>query len=147
MSGLNWDDLTEEQKLLVSPQPRHRLADRRQHDIFEVAHVWSPATAQQIVEPLLLSIGRYENGRIGEVFIDGLEEGKGKVSDRTTALRNDVATLISIALQYGAPIDELRGAMARSEVNLMGKVRMMPHTIIGTVLDALAGEATDGLVL
>jgi hypothetical protein len=136
-----WDELTEEQKVLCAP--RRRLDDRRHHDIVEVMHVWSPATPEQIVEPLLLSIGRYEDGRVGEVFIDGLEAGKGKVSSRTTALRSDVATLISIALQYGAPIDVLRGAMSRSDVNVMGKVRMMPHTIIGTVLDALAGEVLD----
>lgn len=139
-----WDKLSEEQKVLCSPQPRLRLPDRRPSDLIEAVHVWSPATTQQVIEPLLLTVSRYDDGagRIGEVFIDGLEEGRGKVSDRTMALRQDVATLISIALQYGAPIDELRAAMARSEVNFMGRTRMMPHTIIGTVLDALAGEGT-----
>ena len=136
-----WDELTEEQKLLCAPQRRLRLQERRTCDMIEVDHVWSPATAQEIVEPLLVSIGRYPDGRIGEVFIDGREKGKGKVAQRTTALRQDVAVLISIALQYGAQIEVLRDAMGRGEVQAMGRVRVMPHTIIGSVLDALAAEA------
>ena len=149
---ISWDDLTEEQKLLcagIDPeraedgphgQARLRLPGRRTCDTIEVDHIWSPATSQEIVEPLLLSIGRHEDGRIGEVFIDGREIGRGKVAQRTTALRQDVAVLISIALQYGAPIEVLRGAVSRAELNVMGKARIVPQTIVGTVLDALAGE-------
>ncbi len=138
---INWDDLTEEQKLLCSPQARERMADRRTRETIEIVHIWSPFTSQEIHEELLVSIGRREDGRIGEVFLDGRERGQGKVAQRETALRQDVAVLISIALQYGAPIDVLAAAVGRGEVNVMGKARVMPHTIIGTVLDTLAAEA------
>lgn len=137
---LNWDDLTEDQKLAAA-RLRIRLPDRRTADTVSVNHTWAPATTQEVVEPLLVTIGRYEDGRIGEVFIDGNEErGRGRVSDRTRFLRHDVAMLISIALQHGATVDELRGAIGRAEVNVMGETRLMPHTIVGTVLDALAAE-------
>jgi hypothetical protein len=136
-----WDELTEEQKVACSAQRRDRLESRRTRETIEIDHIWSPGTTQEIHEPLLISIGRYADGRIGEVFIDGREEGKGKVAQRTSALRNDVAVLISIALQFGAPIDVLRDAVARAEVPVFDKMRVMPHTLIGSVLDALAAEA------
>jgi hypothetical protein len=133
-----WDDLTERQKLDTAT--RVRLPSRRHSDLVEVVHIWGAGTTQEIHEPLLLDIGRYPDGTIGEVFITGLEDGPGKVAQRAVALRGDVATLISIALQYGAPIEVLRDAVARSEVSVMGKTRVLPHTIIGTVLDALVAE-------
>lgn len=119
---------------------RERLPDRRATDAIEVMHVWAPGTTQEIHEPLLVSVGRYEDGRIGEVFIDSLAQARGKLAARTMDLQKDVAVLISIALQHGAPIEELRAAVGRGDVNLMGKTRSMPATIAGTVLDALAVE-------
>lgn len=119
---------------------RERLPDRRASDALDVVHVWSPGTSQEIHEPLLVTVGRYDDGRIGEVFIDSQAEAKGKLAARTLDLQKDVAVLISIALQHGAPIEELRAAVGRGDVNLMGKTRSMPATIAGTVLDALAAE-------
>lgn len=142
---MTWDELTEEQKLEASAprQWRERLPDRRALDAIEVAHIWAPATDQQVEETLLVSIGRYADGRLAEVFIDyPLREGERRKSDRTVNLGHDVATIVSIALQYGAPIEVLRRAVGRAEVNYMGTARLMPHTIIGTVLDALAAEAS-----
>lgn len=87
---------------------RERLPDRRASDALEVMHVWWPGTTQEIHEPLLVTVGRYEDGRPGEVFIDSLAEARGKLAARTLNLQKDVAVLISIALQHGAPIEELR---------------------------------------
>lgn len=120
---------------------RERLPDRRASEALEVNHVWGLGTLQEIHEPLLVTVGRYEDGRIGEVFIESLALSRGKLAQRTLNLQQDIAVLISIALQHGAPIEELQAAVGRGEVNLMGKVRSVPHTIAGTVLDALAAEA------
>lgn len=120
---------------------RDRLPDRRYSEAIAVTHVWSPATSQEIHEPLLVNVGRYADGRIGEVFIDSLAEAKGKLAQRTLDLQKDIAVLISIAIQHGATIEELRAAVGRSEVNLMGRSQMLPATIAGAVLDVLAAEA------
>lgn len=112
---------------------RARLPARRAADTRVIHHVLPDGNQQE----LLITVGRYDDGRIGEVFID-LPYDKQK--HMTALLGKDVATLISIALQYGAEVDELRAAMGRSEVNRMGKMVEMPHTILGTVLDALASE-------
>ena len=119
---------------------RQRLPERRTAESVEAVHVWGAATAQEIHEPLLVTFGRYPDGRIGEVFIDSLAEAKGKLASRTVDLQKDVAVLISIALQHGASLDELSAAVGRSDVNLMGVARSMPATIAGTVLDTLARQ-------
>lgn len=88
-------------------------------------------------QELIITTGYYEDGSLGEVFID-LPYQQAKYA--TALLGKDAATLISIALQHGATVHELRAATGRSEVNHMGMMVEMPHTIIGTVLDALASE-------
>lgn len=120
---------------------RERLPERRASAAIAVVHVWAPGTAQEIAEPLLVTIGRYPDGRIGEVFIDSVAEAKGRLATRVTDLQKDVAVLISIALQHGAPIEELRAAVGHAEINIMGRVQRMPATIAGTVLDAVAEES------
>lgn len=137
-----WEDLTEDEKLAVAGVRRVRMPDRRTGEAIEIDHMWSPGTSGQIVEPLLITVGRFASGRIGEVFIDTPVHDGRKSSERQIALRNDIATLISIALQYGAPIEVLRAAMARADVNYMGTMKSMPHSIAGTVLDQLAAEST-----
>ena len=117
---------------------REVLPNRRESSADEVTHIWSPATDQEQVEDMLVTIGLYEDGRVGEVFINYVrDEGERKKADRVINLGHDVATIISIAIQYGAPIEKLRDAVGRSDVNYMGQVRSMPHTIVGTVLDHL----------
>lgn len=117
---------------------RHRLEDRRENEALEIEHIWRGASGD-VAESMLVTIGRYSDGRIGEVFIDyPPRQGERKKSDRVKDLGADIAVLISIALQYGAPLEVLRAATGRSEVNIMGKLTTAPHTHIGTVLDALA---------
>lgn len=119
---------------------RERLPDRRASHSVEAVHIWAPGTAQEIHEPLLVTYGLHADGRIGEVFIDSLAAAKGKLAARTTDMQKDVAVMISLALQHGATLDELREAAGHAEVNLMGKVTRLPATIAGTVLEVLATE-------
>ena len=44
--------------------------------------------------------GEYEDGKIGEIFIDTSKEGEVK------ALMNNFAIAVSLGLQYGVPLDE-----------------------------------------
>lgn len=114
---------------------RDRLPDRREGETYRLEHVWLAGSAREHLEKFLLTVGHYPDGRIGEVFIDY----ENNQLERNIALGKDIATLMSIALQYGAPVEVLRDAMGRSEVNRMGATIEMPYSIIGTVLDHLAG--------
>ncbi|MBS9476218.1 hypothetical protein [Ancylobacter radicis] len=78
------------------------------------------------------SLGFYDDGRLGEVFICGPKAG----TDVELNAR-DAAVVTSIALQHGAAPDVLRHGLSRDEEG-------RPLTPIGTVLDLLAsgeGEA------
>lgn len=110
---------------------REKLPHRRDTDIETIAHVLPDGNAQE----LIVSVGHYEDGRAAEVFIDMPWD---RQKHMTALLGKDVSTLISIALQHGATVEELRSAMGRSEVNRLGRMVDMPHTIVGTVLDHMA---------
>jgi hypothetical protein len=118
---------------------RQRLDNRREADTLDVVHV----TPHGDEQPLTLTLGRRPDGRIAEVFVEVPYQQR---KFATALLGKDVATLISIALQHGASVEELRDAMGSSDMNRMGKIIEAPHTIIGTVLQALveAGEQSNG---
>lgn len=120
---------------------RNKMPQRRAADLLAVTHLWAPGTDKQIAEPMTLSIGYYPAGEIGEVFINYAPK---TVSERAHLLGNDIATLISIALQYGVPLEVMRAAAGRSPVNFMGRMIDMPHSPIGTVLDALGNVQAGG---
>jgi len=52
-----------------------------------------------------LHTGEYEDGKIGEIFIDTSKEG-----ELVKALMNNFAIAISLGLQYGVPLDEFISA-------------------------------------
>ncbi|MCK1447239.1 hypothetical protein IVB34_40140 [Bradyrhizobium sp. 2] len=54
-------------------------------------------------------IGRFEDGRIAEVFINGAKVGSSAESNA-----QDAAILASLALQHGCPVETIRHALARS---------------------------------
>lgn len=109
---------------------RERLPDRRETETFTVTH----RTHDGVEQTFILSIGRYPDGRLGEVFIDVPYQQQRFV---TALMAKDVATMLSIALQHGATVEELLAASGRGEVNEMGRAIERPHTLIGTVLAGL----------
>src|SRR5687768_5638629 len=61
-----------------------------------------------------LTIGRYENKTPGEVFLTRVKDANAaKLGTQLEAMCRDAAILISLALQYGVPIDVIRDAMTR----------------------------------
>jgi hypothetical protein len=104
-----------------------------------VTHIWNHSD-ERLNEHMILRVGRYEDGRIGEVFIDYTDPRMMR-NERAKNFGHDIATIISIALQYGAPLDVLRNAVGRGELPWLGKMIEYPHTPIGTVLDALWAES------
>lgn len=116
---------------------RQRLDNRREADTFDVMHI----TPQGDEQPLTLSLGRHADGRVAEVFVEVPYQQR---KFATALLGKDVATLISIALQHGATVEELHDAMGRSDMNRLGKIVEAPHTIIGTVLTAIVERTDNG---
>ena len=66
---------------------------------------------------IYLHTGEYEDGKIGEIFIDTSKEG-----ELVKALMNNFAIAISLGLQYGVPLDEFINAYVGTKFEPSGKV-------------------------
>ena len=66
---------------------------------------------------IYLHTGEYDDGRIGEIFIDTNKEG-----ELVKALMNNFAIAISLGLQYGVPLDEYVDAFIDTKFEPSGKV-------------------------
>ena len=64
-----------------------------------------------------LHTGEYEDGKIGEIFIDTSKEG-----ELVKALMNNFAIAISLGLQYGVPLDEFVNAYVGTKFEPSGKI-------------------------
>ena len=64
-----------------------------------------------------LHTGEYEDGKIGEIFIDTSKEG-----ELVKALMNNFAIAVSLGLQYGVPLDEYINAFIGTKFEPSGKV-------------------------
>ena len=64
-----------------------------------------------------LHTGEYEDGKIGEIFIDTSKEG-----ELVKALMNNFAISVSLGLQYGVPLDEFINAFVGTKFEPSGKV-------------------------
>ena len=65
-----------------------------------------------------LHTGEYEDGKIGEIFIDTSKEG-----ELVKALMNNFAIAVSLGLQYGVPLDEFVTAFIGTKFEPSGKVQ------------------------
>jgi hypothetical protein len=72
-----------------------------------------------------MTAGYYQNGQPGELFLNA-----DRANSLLDFLMSDAAILASIALQYGASLDELRHAMKRDS-------RGKPSSPIGEALDRI----------
>ena len=66
---------------------------------------------------IYLHTGEYDDGTIGEIFIDTNKEG-----ELVKALMNNFAIAISLGLQYGVPLDEFVDAFIDTKFEPSGKV-------------------------
>jgi len=73
-----------------------------------------------------VTIGFYADGSPGEVFLSG-----GKIGADFEAAARDSAILLSLALQYGVPLDVVAGALTK---NTDGT----PGSLVGAVVAELA---------
>jgi hypothetical protein len=99
---------------------RQRLPNRRACESFEFRHNGFAFT---------LSAGLYPDGRIAEIFLSSTKPGSP-----IEAIARDAAVTVSIALQFGVPIETIRAALTKDHDG-------SPATLLGAALDALAGAA------
>ena len=112
---------------------RERLPSRRYSSTMEMVHADKVFSVSIGFYPAVLG----ELPRPAEVFISG-----PKVGSDMDALARDSAVLLSLALQYGVPIDVIQATITRDQG---GK----PSTIAGAVVDTLVKGTAEhsGLVL
>jgi hypothetical protein len=99
---------------------RRVLPARRQAETFDISF-------GGVNRRYAVTVGLYKDGDIGEVFISG-----GKSGEQVEAIARDGAVVLSLALQYGVPLDSIASAITRDE-------RGAPSSIVGAVIDRLMG--------
>lgn len=77
---------------------RRRLPDRRGAETFRFEHEGLRYTA---------SVGRFEDGDLGEIFLDC-----GKAGAAVQVNAQSAAILTSLCLQHGVPVETIRHAVA-----------------------------------
>ena len=83
-----------------------------------------------------LHTGEYDDGKIGEIFIDTSKEG-----ELVKALMNNFAIAISLGLQYGVPLDEYVSAYVGTKFEPSGKVHGNDRILSATsILDYIFRE-------
>ena len=75
-----------------------------------------------------ITVGRFHDGSPAEVFVDVAKSGQDLAN-----VARDAAILLSLALQYGTPVESVRCAVTRG-------ARGEAASIIGAVVDCLAAS-------
>jgi hypothetical protein len=97
-------------------QHRERLPDRRSAETLTFEHNGASFT---------ITAGRYDDGRIGEIFMNAAH-----ANSALDAIISDAAIAVSFALQHGCGLDDIRHAMKR---NTAGKA----SSPIGDAIDRI----------
>ena len=85
---------------------------------------------------IYLHTGEYDDGKIGEIFIDTNKEG-----ELVKALMNNFAIAISLGLQYGVPLDEFVDAFVDTKFEPSGSVEGNDRILSATsILDYVFRE-------
>ena len=85
---------------------------------------------------IYLHTGEYDDGKIGEIFIDTNKEG-----ELVKALTNNFAIAISLGLQYGVPLEEFVDAFLDTKFEPSGKVSGNDRILTATsILDYIFRE-------
>ena len=103
------NNLIKSQKFNKKTNDRSKMPDRRKGYIQKVTigdHT------------IYLHTGEYDDGKVGEIFIDMNKEG-----ELVKALMNNFAIAISLGLQYGVPLDEFVDAFIETKFEPSGEIK------------------------
>lgn len=76
-----------------------------------------------------VTVGYYDDGRPGEVFING-----GRSGEVVEAIARDGAVVLSMALQHGVSLETIQHSLTRDSFD-------KPLSIVGAVVDRLMAAA------
>ena len=102
------ENLESSGNLKIKSNARFKMPDRRKGYIQK---------AQIGDHKVYLHTGEYDDGKIGEIFIDTNKEG-----ELVKAMMNNFAIAISLGLQYGVPLDEYVDAFLDTKFEPSGNV-------------------------
>ena len=115
------------QKLNNKTKDRSKMPDRRKGYIQKVSIS---------NHKIYLHTGEYDDGKVGEIFIDMNKEG-----ELVKALMNNFAIAISLGLQYGVPLDEFVDAFIETKFEPSGKIKGNDRILSATsILDYIFRE-------
>ena len=100
---------TKVQKFFNKTNDRSKMPDRRKGYIQKIS-IGS--------HKIYLHTGEYDDGKVGEIFIDMNKEG-----ELVKALMNNFAIAISLGLQYGVPLDEFVDAFIETKFEPSGEIK------------------------
>jgi hypothetical protein len=101
---------------------RRILPQRRSAETFQL-RFWN--------QPVSVTVGYYEDGTPGEIFVDA-----GKTGQDVQSTARDAAVVLSLALQHGATVATIQHAVTRSG---NGEAA----SIVGAVIDQLSAFLSD----
>ena len=104
----NQDKIGDPHSIKVKNNARFKMPDRRKGYIQK---------AQIGDHKVYLHTGEYDDGKIGEIFIDTNKEG-----ELVKAMMNNFAIAISLGLQYGVPLEEYVDAFIDTKFEPSGNV-------------------------
>jgi hypothetical protein len=104
---------------------RKTLPNRRRAETVKFEHAGSSFT---------MTVGYYPNGQVGEIFVNA-----ARANSALDAFISDAAILVSLCLQRGASLAEIRHALKRDS-------RGLAASPIGAAVDRIGApmEVTDG---
>ena len=105
---LSSSPLEAQKNIKSQPNSRFKMPDRRK------GYIQKASIGEH---KIYLHTGEYDDGRIGEIFIDTNKEG-----ELVKALMNNFAIAISLGLQYGVPLEEFVDAFIDTKFEPSGKI-------------------------
>ena len=124
---INVNSVSLNNKVKGKVEKRFRMPDRRKGYIQK---------AQIGNHKVYLHTGEYNDGKIGEIFIDTNKEG-----ELVKAMMNNFAIAISLGLQYGVPLDEYVDAFIDTKFEPSGNVEGNDRILSATsILDYVFRE-------
>ncbi len=121
------DNIIKNSQIRVKNNGRFKMPDRRK------GYIQKSSIGEH---KIYLHTGEYDDGRIGEIFIDTNKEG-----ELVKALMNNFAIAISLGLQYGVPLDEFVDAFIGTKFEPSGKVEGNDRILSATsILDYVFRE-------
>ena len=106
---------------------REKFDSRRATFTVNVAHKYPSALEPHI---FCVSYSHKKSGGIGEVWVNSVDDTEKRVNDDV----KDFCVILSIALQYGASLDDIAKSIIRASKS--GRA----HGFMGAIIDALRKE-------